>query len=407
MLPGFAPDWLGQSLTVSDVPLRAGTLSFAVRWHGARPALLWDAPAGTELRAPALDPAWSTRDPAGETLLAEPPRPLLSLAAADRTRGESIERSGPVLVTDDTLDERDDHDDLIAAGLYDATAPDAAARLALLVYLTEEIGASIPELVQAHEEGGLMSFAAIRTLRPEGERWTLSEIAARAGIEPEFAAAIWRAAGFADVRPFERRFGAGDVVVFELARDLAAFVGSDHSLQLVRTAGEAVARIAEAEIALLRSNVEAPLAAEGQLRGGRADVCRSGRPARSAASTNLIDTFHRHQLEIIGRRYSAVSAPTSSANVVELAVGFADIAGYTGLSHQLDAADLATMLAHFEATTGDVIAASGANVAKRIGDAVMFVTNAPGIACALALELIEACARERLPKLRVGSRSAR
>ena len=49
-----------------------------------------------------------------------------------------------------------------------------------------------------------------------------------------------------------------------------------------------------------------------------------------------------------------------------------------------------------------MIAASGANVAKRIGDAVMFVTNAPGIACALALELIEACARERLPKLRVG-----
>ena len=32
----------------------------------------------------------------------------------------------------------------------------------------------------------------------------------------------------------------------------------------------------------------------------------------------------------------------------------------------------------------------------------MFVTNAPGVACALALELIEACARERLPKVRVG-----
>ena len=60
------------------------------------------------------------------------------------------------------------------------------------------------------------------------------------------------------------------------------------------------------------------------------------------------------------------------------------------------------MLDRFEATTGDVIAAAGANVAKRIGDAVMFVTNAPGVACALALELIEACAAARLPKLRVG-----
>ena len=116
----------------------------------------------------------------------------------------------------------------------------------------------------------------------------------------------------------------------------------------------------------------------------------------------MIDVFHRRQIELIGRRYSDVSAPTSSANVVELAVGFADIAGYTGLSHQLDPSELAAMLARFEATTGDVIAAAGANVAKRIGDAVMFVTNAPGVACALALELIEACTRERLPKLRVG-----
>ena len=42
------------------------------------------------------------------------------------------------------------------------------------------------------------------------------------------------------------------------------------------------------------------------------------------------------------------------------------------------------MLDRFEATTGDVVAAAGANVVKRIGDAVMFVTNAPGIACTLA-----------------------
>lgn len=303
-------------------------------------------------------------------------------------------------------DEHDDFDDedradFVAAGLFDPGADNAVSVLALLRYLVDEIGASIPELVQAQEEGGLMSFAAVRTLRPDGERWTLADTAARAGVEPELAAAIWRAAGFADVRPFERRFGASDAVVFELVRDLASFVGREHSLQLVRTAGEAVGRIAEAEIALLRSNVEAPLAAEGQYE----DVARAYAAAASQLVprvTKMIDTFHRHQLELIGRRYGAVNAPTSSANVVELAVGFADIAGYTGLSHQLDAPELATMLARFEATTGDVIAASGANVAKRIGDAVMFVTNAPGIACSLALELIEACARELLPKLRVG-----
>jgi class 3 adenylate cyclase len=303
-------------------------------------------------------------------------------------------------VTDDTLD-RPDLDDFVAAGLYDPAAPDADARLQLLVYLVDEVGASIPEIVQAHEEGGILSFAAVRSLRLDEDHWTLAEVAEQAGIEPEFAAAIWRASGFADVRPYERRFVTSDVVVFELVRDLATFVGREQSLQLVRTAGEATARVAEAEIALLRSNVEAPLAAQGQYEVVARTYAAAARQLFPRVS-NLIDTLHRHQLELIGNRYSAVNAPTSSANVVELAVGFADIAGFTGLSHQLAAPDLATMLARFEATTGDVIAASGANVAKRIGDAVMFVTNAPGIACALALELIEACARERLPKLRVG-----
>ena len=60
------------------------------------------------------------------------------------------------------------------------------------------------------------------------------------------------------------------------------------------------------------------------------------------------------------------------------------------------------MLDRFEAVTGDVVAAVGANVVKRIGDAVMYVTNAPGIGCTLGLDLIEACAALRLPKLRVG-----
>ena len=94
LLPGFPPDWLGQSLTVDTVPLRAGPLSFAVRWHGARPALLWDAPPGVELRVPALDPAWSSREPAGETLLAEPPAPLLPMGTRERSAGEPVDAPG-------------------------------------------------------------------------------------------------------------------------------------------------------------------------------------------------------------------------------------------------------------------------------------------------------------------------
>jgi hypothetical protein len=94
LLPGFPPDWLGQPLTVDAVPLHAGSLSFAVRWHGSRPALLWDAPAGVELRVPALDPAWSSAEAVGEALLAEPPKPLLAMGARDRSAGTPMSAPG-------------------------------------------------------------------------------------------------------------------------------------------------------------------------------------------------------------------------------------------------------------------------------------------------------------------------
>jgi len=41
-----------------------------VRWHGDRPALLWEVPPGTQVCAPGLDPSWASSDQRGETLLA-------------------------------------------------------------------------------------------------------------------------------------------------------------------------------------------------------------------------------------------------------------------------------------------------------------------------------------------------
>jgi hypothetical protein len=115
LLPGFPPEWAGQPVEVHDLPTTVGHLSFALRWHGERPALLWDVvpspgaptvigsghpdqdpppgadppspgehppaigpvapPADLVLRAPALDPAWVGHGPSGEALLAPMPPP--------------------------------------------------------------------------------------------------------------------------------------------------------------------------------------------------------------------------------------------------------------------------------------------------------------------------------------------
>jgi hypothetical protein len=94
LVPGFPADWLGQSITVDAVPVHSGAISFALRWHGPRPALLWEAPAGVELRVPALDPAWSSTESGGEALLATPPTTLLSMGAGDRSAGTTVSAPG-------------------------------------------------------------------------------------------------------------------------------------------------------------------------------------------------------------------------------------------------------------------------------------------------------------------------
>ncbi|MBU6328502.1 MAG: hypothetical protein KGR18_00945 [Acidobacteria bacterium] len=83
VLPAVPADWLGRPVEVHALPTRHGRLSFAVRWHGARPAVLWEltpAPAGTGTDASGpvslgfggLDPDWSTTELRGEALLVAP-----------------------------------------------------------------------------------------------------------------------------------------------------------------------------------------------------------------------------------------------------------------------------------------------------------------------------------------------
>ncbi len=69
-------DLLGRRIAVHDADSPFGKVSVAIRWHGARPAVLWDiaaAPADqVKLTCSTLDPSWSTAEHRGEALLAAP-----------------------------------------------------------------------------------------------------------------------------------------------------------------------------------------------------------------------------------------------------------------------------------------------------------------------------------------------
>jgi hypothetical protein len=67
-------EWRGEGIEVHDAPTRYGPLSYAIRWHGPNPALLWNLAARADdgpvkIQAPGLDPGWSTVDREGETLV--------------------------------------------------------------------------------------------------------------------------------------------------------------------------------------------------------------------------------------------------------------------------------------------------------------------------------------------------
>jgi len=83
LLPHFPQPWLGRPVAVHDLPTRHGPVSFALRWHGARPALLWEIPVGAWVRASGIDGSWTGNGGAGEALLAAiDPTRLLPLRTA-------------------------------------------------------------------------------------------------------------------------------------------------------------------------------------------------------------------------------------------------------------------------------------------------------------------------------------
>jgi hypothetical protein len=101
--PSVPDAWLGQGWEVHDLPTAVGRLSYAIRWHGDRPALLWelvphaDGPPA-RLTTPSLDPGWATTERQGEALLAAvavPERPSQRRGLTIPVTIEPTRRAGP------------------------------------------------------------------------------------------------------------------------------------------------------------------------------------------------------------------------------------------------------------------------------------------------------------------------
>jgi class 3 adenylate cyclase len=100
----------------------------------------------------------------------------------------------------------------------------------------------------------------------------------------------------------------------------------------------------------------------------------------------MLDVVHRHQTTR-PRIFESVTLNPSES--VECGVGFADLSGFTALTHVLSPAELSTLLNGFSEAVTDVVRGDDGRLVKFIGDAVMWVSSTQERLVQTAADLVE------------------
>ncbi len=287
-------------------------------------------------------------------------------------------------------------------GLYDPSSEDAEDRLALLQFLADH-GVEISEMQEADKDGRLHVLAVEGLLRPRTRRMTLQEAADQLRVSPEMCLRIWRALGFVDPDLDEEVFSESDVEMMGLLPTAMRLgIDIDELLHAGRIIGSSMARIAEAEVALLRANVEAPLRAAG---AGDFVVARTlaGLVGEVLPRiSTLIEGVHRQHLDIAARSQVLMDIE-GGYDTADVTIGFADLMDFTAWSEKMAPSELSSAIASYEERVSDTVVAGGGRIVKFIGDGVMFAADELEAGCEVALRLIESFNWDPvLPPMRIG-----
>jgi len=252
------------------------------------------------------------------------------------------------------------------------------------------------EITEAEQRGVLDLLVADRLLVPAERRYTQVEVSAVTGMDLDLARRFWRALGFPDVELDEAMFTDLDIealVTLQSMMDLGV-ADVDTSLQFARVIGSSMARIAEAEVspALPGLGIGAGSGDTVEAADQFAQVAGHSLPAMA----RLLEFVWRRHVQAAVRRAMLLRSRGASGTLPVLAVGFADMVGFTTLSQQLSEQELAAVVARFEEVAHDTVTAGGGRVVKMIGDEAMFVADSALDAARIGLALAEAYADDEL-----------
>jgi len=272
---------------------------------------------------------------------------------------------------------------------------DRVEALARVRYLLLELGCNDEEIDRAVEDDVLDLLVVDHLLVPSGHKLTQSEVAGRTDIPVDVVKRFWRALGFLDVDEDEPAFTDMDIEAVQLFQSLTALgiVDLDSAVQMARVIGSSMARIAEAETSpgttpILMGSGDSVLDADEFARQAEASI---------PAMTRLLEYVWRRHLQAATRRAMLHRTRGVEEGVRPvMAVGFADMVGFTVLSQHLGDEELAAVVARFEELAHDTVVALGGRVVKMIGDEVMFVVQSTTGAAQIGLSLAEAYASDDL-----------
>lgn len=202
--------------------------------------------------------------------------------------------------------------------------------------------------------------------------------------------------------------GDDDVAFNPLDLDLVARVGDlveaglvddDDVARLARLLGASCQRIAEAQLAVADEMIERiPTADPEVLHRDRLQALFDDEdPAlMMLLERSVVYVWRRHMQAALGRRLDPTVETDHHTDV--LAVGFADLSGFTKFSKALSPAELTEVIDTFEAAAFEAAAGTEGRVVKLIGDEVMFVAPTIAGAVGIALDL-----RDRLRSVEVSA----
>ena len=261
-------------------------------------------------------------------------------------------------------------------------------------------GATEEEIDRAVADGVIDLFVAERMLVPSRRRYTRPEVAELTGVDVDKLERFWRALGFAGVDDDDRALTDLDLEAVRIFQGMQALgaTQTDTALQMARVIGSSMARIAEAELVpgnMISLEVDPVMSAEAF-----ASIADETIPAMA----KLLEFVWRRQVAAgIQRSMMLRSHGLAPGQSPVLAVGFADMVGFTLLSQHLSDEELAAVVRRFEEISHDIVTAARGRVVKMIGDEVMFVVDHVADAARIGLDLADAYADDDLlSDVRVG-----